>query len=350
MRAWQGIAGTVAGVTAASIAAGVAVERYALHRLRGQLDQEAVQGFYGTYGRCRTVSADDGVPLHVEVDGADGAELTVVFCHGWSLEHASWHCQRRELGGLGWLVFWDHRGHGRSGRGSKERSTIDQLGKDLRAVLDAVAPRGPLVLVGHSMGGMTLMALADRYPEYFAERVAGAALISTAAGGLGEAMPGLYGTVLRRALPATLNTLGKVGRPVERVRGMSRMVSHISTQRLGFGSDDVAPELVAFVDEMISATPVDVIAEFFPAILGHDRQAALQAFRRIPTLVVAGTADRLVPVEASRAIAEVVAEAELVEAPASGHMVMLGQAPLVNDALRALVERVRTRLPAGQAP
>jgi pimeloyl-ACP methyl ester carboxylesterase len=38
-------------------------------------------------------------------------------------------------------------------------------------VLDAVVPTGPVVLVGHSMGGMTVMALADSAPELFGPRV-----------------------------------------------------------------------------------------------------------------------------------------------------------------------------------
>ena len=43
------------------------------------------------------------------------------------------------------------------------------------------------MLVGHSMGGMTIMALAEQRPELFAERVAGVALISTSAGEVGGA-------------------------------------------------------------------------------------------------------------------------------------------------------------------
>ena len=66
--------------------------------------------------------------------------MTVVFCHGLALNQDSWHYQRRDLADLAEdgarLVFWDQRGHGRSGRGDAEHATIDQLGRDLRAVLD----------------------------------------------------------------------------------------------------------------------------------------------------------------------------------------------------------------------
>ena len=94
-----------------------------------------------------------------------------MFVHGYTQEMAVWHYQRKALAAdnPGRLVFYDQRSHGRSGRGAPERSTIDQLGRDLRVVLDEVAPTGPVVLVGHSMGGMTIMALADAWPELFGD-------------------------------------------------------------------------------------------------------------------------------------------------------------------------------------
>ena len=83
-------------------------------------------------------------------------------------------------------MFYDHRSHGASGRSAPENCTIDQLGKDLYAVLQAVAPSGPVVLVGHSMGGMTILALADQHPELFGDRVVGVALLSTSTGELAK--------------------------------------------------------------------------------------------------------------------------------------------------------------------
>src|SRR5262249_59440907 len=92
----------------------------------------------------------------------------------------TWHYQRLGLAEMEHpslrMVFYDHRGHGRSGRSPRERSTIDQLGDDLAVVLDEVVPTGPVALVGHSLGGMTIMALADRRPELFGGRVVGVAL------------------------------------------------------------------------------------------------------------------------------------------------------------------------------
>lgn len=353
MRPWKTVAGAAAGATAASVAAGVAAgvaaERYAVNRLRGRLDPKAIAGFDESHGRSLTVVADDGVPLHVEVDGTEGSgadNLTLVFCHGWTLELASWCYQRRELGDIGRMVFWDQRGHGRSGRGSRDGVTIDRLGEDLRAVLDAVAPAGRLLLAGHSMGGMTIMALAESYPVLFRDRVTGVALIGTAARGLGELVPGVYGAAMRRATPGVLHALGSARKPVERARAMGRLVSHVATHRFGFGDTRVSPEMVAFLDRMISSTSIDVIADFYPALLEHDKLAALRRLPGLPAVVVAGTRDLLIPADAARVIVDALPEAEYVEADGAGHLVMLERPGLVNGAIRSLARRVSPRVAA----
>ena len=160
-----GLAAAVVGVVAAGTAAGVALERRAVGRARNAPDPYADEPFGALHTAGRTVYADDGVPLHVEIEGDDNAPLTIVFVHGFTLSMDCWHFQRRDLDDVGRLVFYDQRSHGASGRSARKHATIDQLGRDLGTVLAAVAPRGPVVLVGHSMGGMTLLALADQHPE-----------------------------------------------------------------------------------------------------------------------------------------------------------------------------------------
>jgi pimeloyl-ACP methyl ester carboxylesterase len=153
------------------------------------------------------VVSDDGVTLHVEVD--EPAEptreatslLTVVLVHGYALSLDCWHFQRLALRRTHRLVSYDQRSHGRSGRSSSEHCTIEQLGRDLAAVLDEVTGPGPVAVVGHSMGAMAIMALAEHRPEEFGTRVRAVAMISTTAGGLdAEALglPGLPGRFLQR--------------------------------------------------------------------------------------------------------------------------------------------------------
>ena len=95
----------------------------------------------------------------------------MVFVHGFCLNLDCWHFQRAAYRGLVRTVYYDQRSHGRSGRSDREHADIDQLGRDLKQVIDQVAPDGPVVLVGHSMGGMSIVALAEQFPELIGDRV-----------------------------------------------------------------------------------------------------------------------------------------------------------------------------------
>ncbi|MGH3623684.1 MAG: alpha/beta fold hydrolase, partial [Sciscionella sp.] len=273
--------------------------------------------------RSSTVAADDGLPLSVlEVDPAGGGkpELTVVYVHGFSLSHRCWHFQRRDVAELRAprvrQVFYDQRSHGHSGRATAESATITQLGKDLDAVLRAVAPSGPLVLVGHSMGGMTIMALAEQQPELFADRVRGVALIATSAGEVGGR--GLPRSALSRYNPVTRG-VGQLAewQPglVELVRAAGGGVTRRVVRRLAFGSHDVSPSLVSFMVEMMGVMPVGALTDFLDTLGGHNRYAALAGLKHCHVLVVNGDADRMTPYSHAERIAAELPDAELVRVP-----------------------------------
>jgi pimeloyl-ACP methyl ester carboxylesterase len=298
-------------------------------------------------GSVMPVLADDGVLLHVEIDeDPDRAEpeVTVVFSHGYALSLHSWHFQRLALRGQGRLVFWDQRSHGRSARSSDPVPDIDTLGADLERVLDSAVPSGPVVLVGHSMGGMTVMALAAARPDLFGPRVKGVALLATTAGGLSEVTFGLptpIGRALQRAAPGIARALTRRPQLVESGRRSGSDLGRLLTRLFSFGSPDVDPGLTAFVAQMIEQTPVEVIAEFLPALQHHDKAEALAALDRVETLVMVGDADLLTPAAHSEEIIRRVPGAELVVLPAVGHMLTLERHEEVNRHLAALIDRVR---------
>jgi pimeloyl-ACP methyl ester carboxylesterase len=336
------LVGGAAGVVAIGAAVGLAAERYAVGRsFRGE-DPEADEPLGELRGEVVTVLADDRVPLHAEVEkAADAAPVTVVFSHGLALDQGSWHYQRRDLAGIGTLVFWDQRGHGRSGRGAPERATIDQLGADLLAVLDATAPTGPVVLVGHSMGGMTIMALADAHPELFGDRVVGVALISTSPGKLAEVslgVPAAAGRALRKVAPKALEALNRRPGLVAGGRRLGSDLEFVLTKRYSFGTD-VPPSLVRFVARMHDQTGLDVIAELFPAFDSHDKLSALGVLNGVETLILGGEQDVMTPADHSRDMAEEVPSAQLLVVPDAGHMIMLEHHARVSEHIRDLVER-----------
>ncbi|MGI5233283.1 alpha/beta fold hydrolase [Actinoallomurus sp. CA-142502] len=343
-----GLIGAAIGTAGAiGVGAVVGARRYAVGRERLRPDPDRYERFGELRGRPQTVLASDGVPLHVEVDGPDDAALTVVFSHGYCLTQDSWHFQRRDLARLDdvRMVFWDQRSHGRSGRSDLTHATIDQCGDDLLAVIEATtSPGRPVVLVGHSMGGMTIMALADRHPELFGSRVVGVALVNTSSGQLAEltlGLPELFGKVFRRAVPGVVRGIGKRGALVDKGRRIGADVAFVITRRIAFADREVSPSIVEFVEGMIGSTPTDVIAEFYPTLAEHDKLEALGVLRDLPAVIVVGDDDRLTPPAHGRAIAAALPDAELIEVAEGGHVLMLEHPEAVTDAIAELIGRVR---------
>ncbi|MEU3746553.1 MULTISPECIES: alpha/beta fold hydrolase [Streptomyces] len=362
-----GFAGAAIGVLAAGAAAGVAVERLTVGRSVRQKARLALDAT-GPYGSLRGTSgralAEDSTVLYYEVDEVEAdtpparrrrlfgrrepAPVTVVFSHGYCLNQDSWHFQRAALRGLVRTVHWDQRSHGRSGHGVAQSGpdgvpvSIEQLGRDLKAVLDVAAPEGPLVLVGHSMGGMTMMALADRYPEFVRDRVVGAAFVGTSAGHLAEVSYGLPlagVNAVRRVLPGVLRALGSQAELVERGRRATADLFAGLIKKYSFSSKDVDPGVARFAERMIEATPIDVVAEFYPAFAEHDKAAALAVFAELPVLALAGDNDLVTPSSHTEAIAGLLPDAELVIVPDGGHLVMLEHPEAVTDRLADLLVR-----------
>ena len=289
----------------------------------------------------RTATTDDGVRLHVEVD--DGPSPTVVLVHGFTARLGEFDLQRESLAGRARVVLYDQRGHGASRRGRVRRATIEQLGHDLGAVLDQVVPAGPIVVLGHSMGGMTIMALARQRPELFGPRIVGAFLLATSSGGLVEAGPlGLAVRITRRLHLLTLLLLWlRLWSPLlERLRRRGTAVGTRYYRRTLFGTDDADPAAVRQVQSLLEETPLTVVAAFYRTLLDHDEHASLAALARIPVTLLVGDSDRLTPEQHSRRMAEALPDAELVVVPGAGHSVNITRREVVDGALVRLLDRV----------
>jgi pimeloyl-ACP methyl ester carboxylesterase len=290
------------------------------------------------------VRTDDGVDLHVEVEERPGAPLTVVLSHGFTARLGEWELQRAALRDRARLVLWDQRGHGRSGWTDPRSATIDRTGRDLGEVLDATTPEGPVVLAGHSMGGMSIMALARQRPELFGTRVVGVFLLATSDGGLVES--GLVGRAVKlvralRLLPLYLWLLRLWAPVLERFRRRGTWAGRWFTRRYLFGRDDAEPALVQMVQNLLEETPFPVTAAFYATFLDHDERASLDVLARVPVTVVAAEEDRLTPAAHGRRMAERIgASAELVMVPGAGHSVNLTRTERVDQAFLALLDRV----------
>lgn len=280
-----------------------------------------------------TVPGADGADLHVEIDGPADAAVTVVLAHGWTLDARAWAPVARSLVGPGTRVVRpDHRGHGRSAAVEPSTMTIDQLADDLAAVIDTVAPAGPLVLAGHSMGGMTLMALADRHPRIVA-RAVGIALVATASGGIGGVGPAPRRAALFRAVEGRLYSSSRwASRPS---MGSPRLLAP-GLRWLLLGPD-ASPEATRITVDVVAACRPATVAGFRPTLSEHERDAALAAFASVPTAVLVGSRDRLTPVAASRRIAARLPGASLTIFTDAGHMLPVERVAGVAARISALV-------------
>ncbi|WP_262401615.1 alpha/beta fold hydrolase [Actinomadura sp. CNU-125] len=221
-------------------------------------------------------------------------------------------------------------------------------GRDLAAVLAAtVGPDDPVVLAGHSMGGMSIMSLAERRPELFARQVVGIALVNTSCGNMAEltlGLPMVVAKAVRPLAPGALRGLGQRAALVERARGLGADLAFVVTRKVAFADRHVSPSVVAFLDDMIRDTPIDVIAEFYPSLMGHDKSGALGVLAKVPALVLVGGRDKLTPAAHGRRIAEALPDAELVEVEDAGHVLPLEYPGVVTGGLRRLLGRVRPEI------
>jgi pimeloyl-ACP methyl ester carboxylesterase len=330
-----------AGLSAVGTIAGVTVARSMTRRAVID-DPYANENFETLEGdRSYVVTTPDGVPLAVREVGPADAPLTVVFAHGFCLRMGAFHFQRMRLseewGPQVRMIFYDQRGHGRSGDAPPETYTVIQLGTDLETVLQVIAPRGPIVVVGHSMGGMTVLSHARQYPHHYGNRIVGAALISSAAEGVAKSP---LGEILNNpALEAVRRAARSAPKLVQRGRNVGRSVIGPILRAASYADWNVSPSIVAFSERMMLDTPIPTLVEFSHALEVHDETTALPTLAKIPTLVVCGDHDLVTPAEYSKKMAEALPESELVIVARSGHLVLLSKPDPINDGLVRLVKR-----------
>ncbi|MBV8691661.1 MAG: alpha/beta fold hydrolase [Actinobacteria bacterium] len=252
----------------------------------------------------------DGKPLAVHTD--DGAVIaatvagegpTVVLAHGYTNGRAVWSPVAHRLIESGrQVVLYDQRGHGESTVGS-DGYTINRLGSDLKAVLEAADVRDA-ILVGHSMGGMTIQAFAATHPDVLAERVKGVVLVSTTSHGLADPR-------MKRA-PAILG-----GKQIDRVL---RSPGGHALMR-GVVGRNVRKGHLVLARDLFLATPPETRVGFFNAMQEMDLREGLPGIN-VPVTVLVGTRDRLTPLAMGQALADAL-HVELVTFPDAGHMLPL---------------------------
>ncbi|SFB51417.1 Pimeloyl-ACP methyl ester carboxylesterase [Amycolatopsis marina] len=290
----------------------------------------------------------DGTALHVETAGPDGGgdtPLTLVLVHGWTQDRRTWDAVLDSVPDTVRVLRYDLRGHGESDPALPGTATIEQLADDLADLLADRVPSGPVVLAGHSMGGMTIMRLAERHPELVTRRVAGVAFVATSCGQMDRITLGLPGVAgngaarFERRLAALLTRLRRERLPLR------PSVVRPGARWLVFGRRPRRVDVASVAEQLLTAHPAS-LGGFQDAISRHDCKAALATLRDLPAVVLAGDRDRLCPLEHARTIAEELPSAEFVRYPGAGHMLPQERADEVGARIAGLVRTVAAGVPA----
>ena len=252
---------------------------------------------------------------------------TVVLAHGWTLTRESWEPVVREVQSHRdvRIVTYDQRGHGGSSWGRVRTHSIRALADDLATVIAATAPAGPLVLGGHSMGGMTVLAYAGRHRSAFADRVRGTVLVSTTAS-----------VEDRRAIRGEAVAMNLAARvPLLAPRGLLPAAVH---RRHAFG-ENPDPAAVKATARQIGRTPFATTGRYFASISAHDEVESLASVALAPSQVLVGSRDRITPARWSRALHAGIPGSRLTVLPGKGHMLTYEATDVVADALIEMIDR-----------
>lgn len=250
---------------------------------------------------------------------------TVVFAHGWTLAHTIWipFIDRLQAEHNVRVVAYDQPGHGRSTLGPNPRPTIRSLGETLADVLDVTVGTDPAVLVGHSMGGMTIMAYAGAYRDAITDRVQGVLFIGTSCGDITRRYQSVESVLMRAIHRAPMIPTGN-------------FITQRSQRHSLFG-DRCRPEDLALTVKVMSGTPLPTLSRYYLALMDHDEAEHLALLGRTPTVVMVGEKDRLTPASHGATLHTAIPGSRLVVVPGAGHMLMFEAPELMSVELSHLL-------------
>lgn len=311
------------------LAAGVAIAAGVVALARASRDRPLPHD--GIRGRRRDLAAHDGTRLHVRYTGVPTADTVVVMVHGWAMGLSFWRETAIDLSADHLVVRYDQRGHGSSDDPGPAGATLEAIGADLADVLGSIRGDRPIVVVGHSMGAMSVVSWAAQHAD---DRVVGAVLFNT---GMHDLVPASAATWGRVATPAepVLRTVMTTAAPLG-IIPEAAMRSVVAYAAHGPAADDRAIERTT---QLVRRSRPEVRSAFGRSMAAMDLRPALASLR-IPTLVVAGSHDRMTPVSLAEALVEGLPDGCLEVVDDTGHQMPLERPEVAAGVVRAHAARV----------
>lgn len=271
----------------------------------------------------RITTRDGGTVRAVE----RGSGRPLVLLHGITLRSDVWAPQLHDLSDRFRVIAVDLRGHGGSTAGDGGFG-LSRLGDDVADLLAALDLRDAII-VGHSMGGMTLMTFCADHPDVLAERVAGTVFLNTRAH---QVFPPVLDAPMRRIVARRAAQIAS-GRPVPGPGS-----APVAVTRLAFGGRPSKRAVRQVADFGAAMDPAALLASV-DQMFDHDAREALR-HTKTPSMVIVGTRDLLTPVPASRHLARLLADSDFVVLRGAGHQLMQERPDELADLLTAFAERL----------
>ncbi len=326
-----------ASVGAGAVAGGI-VGRAVLRRKHPDLEAAEPLALLPPEDLGRVVSFD-GTEIAVRAAG-DPSRPVLVFVHGFSLDLTTWHYQWTALSKRFRCVLFDLRSHGRSQRAASGDVSLGAMAHDIAAVLGS-SVAGPAILVGHSMGAMSILALAESQPELFEGRVVGVVFAGSAAADLLRGSMGSITQVLRPRVGNLRQAASRVNRLRHYVIASPADVGHVIARITQFGPH-ASPHLVDYVVGLAGRAPQEVWTDGLANLMDMDLRHALQHVR-VPALVIVGDHDRVTPPATAAALAGELPDGRLEVIDGAGHLLMLEKHDAFNDRVGSFAGRVFLR-------
>jgi pimeloyl-ACP methyl ester carboxylesterase len=284
------------------------------------------------------VIAPDGSALHVETLGLK-AGPTIVLTHGWGLNSTAWWYTKHALAARYRLVVWDLPGLGRSKPPKDGKFTIDRFAEALGAVVRS-SGSGPVILVGHSIGGMTTQTFFRACSEDLRRQVAGVVLVDTTHE---DPLQTMWLSPLWRALrwpviepmmwlTILLSPLAWLSSWQGYLSGSNQLVMRLT----GFGRYATRGQ-VDFTARLVCKGSPGVQAKGNMAMFRWKATEVLPTIQA-PMLVLVGAKDIVTLPSASRLIAGTAPRARLIEIDGGGHMGFMEVADAYNAAIATFAE------------
>jgi pimeloyl-ACP methyl ester carboxylesterase len=291
----------------------------------------------------------DGSELHVEFYGPEDA-TPIVLTHGWGLDSREWNYLKRALSDHFRLIVWDEPGLGKSTPPTNRDYSLENLARDLEAVLGLAGDK-PAILLGHSIGGMITLTFCGLFASMLRSRIMGIVLthttptnpVRTTSGAAFYTaiekpvlMPLMYLTIALSPLVWLMNWLSYLNGS-----------AHLSTKHSSFGGTETWEQIDFFTRFQPEAWPA-VMARGMLGMMRYDATETLAGIS-VPTLVVAGDQDSVTKPEASERIRSGIPKARLITLAPAKHLGLIEHHTRYAEVVREFAYAAEAQMGGGAA-